>query len=84
MAEAIAVRNLLYRFGIPADAGGQQTIAWLANQGINTAEAMSVVNDTVLKSLMKQLSTDAVSLPAGQRPLQGVPLGSMPTMPVTS
>ena len=63
MAEAIAVRNLLYRFGMPADAGGQQTIAWLATQGINTAEAMSVVNDTVLKSLMKQLSTDAVSLP---------------------
>ena len=82
MAEAIAVRNLLYRFGIPADAGGQQTIAWLATQGINTAEAMSVVNDTVLKSLMKQLSTDAVSLPADQRPLQGVMVNSAITVSI--
>ena len=74
MAEAIAVRNLFVRFGMPAGQGGNNTLTWLANQGINSAEAMSVTNDTVLKSLMKQLSTDVSgvgNLPGNQpRPIQ--------------
>lgn len=33
MAELVAVRNLFTRFGVPAGAGGNRTLAWLATQG---------------------------------------------------
>ena len=72
MAETIAVRNLLRRFGMPATAEGDRTVAWLATQGIDSATNMSIVNDTVLKSLLKQLASDARDLPADQRPVNNV------------
>ena len=72
MAEAIAVRNLFRRFGIPANAEGDRTIAWLASQGVDSGPSLSIINDTVLKSLLKQLASDARDLPADERPLNTV------------